>query len=954
MALPERLHQLRRQHRGRRSSSTSCSSEATGRGSGIAGLIVSAARDASTRLVTPRTSRPAGACAAHGERDRPAPHDDRRRHQLRPGDRSARRRPSLPGRSRHVALRDAARLRPVHRLRPRERRRPRSQARRARARSRPKPTSLEPDWLTTFDPDARRRVEIRGSAAARRATRYGTSSQSAAACSRRRTATTRSRRPPAAPRRSTTSRSASGDVAGTGARCAFDPDAVPQTAPSGVDVAEQHARHVHLHDAPAGDGRRGPRRRGRARTIFVHHDPDLPAAFPPASVAAASRRRSSPSLTGLGGARRQQILFATSRRPVHANRANGEARARLAGRRRIRSPAAHRLARASRPAPCRRPWANRSASASRSATSTATAARRRRRRHGGQGLRLGSERDSARPASPSHRALASRRTRARPHNRAERGIIASPALADLDGDRRSRSSSAAWTATSTSGTACGVAAARLPGAGRRPDAHGVDRSGDAPGRPEAGNGQAVALAGHEDRFHAGRRPAPRRRQARHRRRHQRGLPRGAELRVDGNGTIGLFVSAGVALAGERPRLRDPGARQRSTPRRREPGGPLPRRAGRSGSRSSRTSCCRGSRATPGAPALADIDGDGTLEVGIASVVGPGVPLPRRRHVVLRRRAPAVCRARSRPTPPAWAPTRRRPRPYASIARARQRRVRADRARRRRRLRRRPAPASAGWSTRSSRRSSSRTTAHLIAYRATTGDVAPALPAPPRRPVFLGSPSIADVSGDDVPEILIGSGGYLVHAVDATGVEAPGWPKFTGGWIIASPAVSSRFDIKGQVVAVTTREATLGLARPRPARRPGAVAALPPRRAEHRLPHALSPPALSPASRGRTRPCAARPSRERDLGLPAEDVGGAADVDDAAPLLARLGRSVARPRCLLFAASSISRRERGSRRSRCRCRCSPAPSRRSRARAGSCARRRRRRRSRASACRRRSR
>ena len=75
-------------------------------------------------------------------------------------------------------------------------------------------------------------------------------------------------------------------------------------------------------------------------------------------------------------------------------------------------------------------------------------------------------------------------------------------------------------------------------------------------------------------------------------------------------------------------------------------------------------------------------------------------------------------------------------------------------------------------------------------------------------MFLGEPSIADVSGDDVPEILIGSGGYLVHAVDANGHDAPGWPKFTGGWIIASPAISGRFYIKGQVVAVTTREGSL--------------------------------------------------------------------------------------------------------------------------------------------------
>src|SRR5262249_2747996 len=62
-------------------------------------------------------------------------------------------------------------------------------------------------------------------------------------------------------------------------------------------------------------------------------------------------------------------------------------------------------------------------------------------------------------------------------------------------------------------------------------------------------------------------------------------------------------------------------------------------------------------------------------------------------------------------------------------------------------------------------------------------------------------------GDDAPEILIGSGGYLLHAVDADGADAPGWPKFTGGWLIASPAVSQRFG-KGQSIAVATREGNL--------------------------------------------------------------------------------------------------------------------------------------------------
>ena len=68
------------------------------------------------------------------------------------------------------------------------------------------------------------------------------------------------------------------------------------------------------------------------------------------------------------------------------------------------------------------------------------------------------------------------------------------------------------------------------------------------------------------------------------------------------------------------------------------------------------------------------------------------------------------------------------------------------------------------------------------------------------PMFPGSPTLiedytffhnstmADVDGDDYPEVLVGTGGYYLRAVDACGNEAEGFPKFTGQWIIPAPAV----------------------------------------------------------------------------------------------------------------------------------------------------------------------
>jgi hypothetical protein len=69
--------------------------------------------------------------------------------------------------------------------------------------------------------------------------------------------------------------------------------------------------------------------------------------------------------------------------------------------------------------------------------------------------------------------------------------------------------------------------------------------------------------------------------------------------------------------------------------------------------------------------------------------------------------------------------------------------------------------------------------------------------------ILGAPVAADIDGDGRGEILIGSGGYLLHAFRKSGEDAEGFPKFTGGWIFAPPAVG---DLDGdgepELVSVT--------------------------------------------------------------------------------------------------------------------------------------------------------
>lgn len=74
--------------------------------------------------------------------------------------------------------------------------------------------------------------------------------------------------------------------------------------------------------------------------------------------------------------------------------------------------------------------------------------------------------------------------------------------------------------------------------------------------------------------------------------------------------------------------------------------------------------------------------------------------------------------------------------------------------------------------------------------------------------FFHNATVADLSGDGYPEVVLGTGGYYVRAVDACGREAPGFPKFTGGWIIPSVTMGD-LDGDGSLEVVTgTRDGWL--------------------------------------------------------------------------------------------------------------------------------------------------
>jgi hypothetical protein len=79
--------------------------------------------------------------------------------------------------------------------------------------------------------------------------------------------------------------------------------------------------------------------------------------------------------------------------------------------------------------------------------------------------------------------------------------------------------------------------------------------------------------------------------------------------------------------------------------------------------------------------------------------------------------------------------------------------------------------------------------HLMAaWNGKTGKMMPGMPMPIEDYTFLLNHAVADLNGDDYPEIITGSGAYFLHAVDACGHEAESFPKFTNGWIASGAAV----------------------------------------------------------------------------------------------------------------------------------------------------------------------
>jgi hypothetical protein len=96
--------------------------------------------------------------------------------------------------------------------------------------------------------------------------------------------------------------------------------------------------------------------------------------------------------------------------------------------------------------------------------------------------------------------------------------------------------------------------------------------------------------------------------------------------------------------------------------------------------------------------------------------------------------------------------------------------------------------------------------HVVqAWNAQTGAELPSFPQAVEDFQLLSSPAVADASDAPGNEILVGTGLYYLRNISLTGVEGTGWPKFTGGWLFATPAIGDTDGDGNLDVTTLTRE-----------------------------------------------------------------------------------------------------------------------------------------------------
>jgi Subtilase family len=98
---------------------------------------------------------------------------------------------------------------------------------------------------------------------------------------------------------------------------------------------------------------------------------------------------------------------------------------------------------------------------------------------------------------------------------------------------------------------------------------------------------------------------------------------------------------------------------------------------------------------------------------------------------------------------------------------------------------------------------------IDAWNTTTATMQAAFPQVVNDLEFFDQPIVADVGGAAGGAYVVeGSANSDIRAVNALGAEAPGFPKFTGGWVVNSPSFGPFGTLQEQVLVAGTRDGDL--------------------------------------------------------------------------------------------------------------------------------------------------
>ncbi len=780
--------------------SSSCSSEATGKGAGIAGLLISAALDqADAGHLTVRRTDPTGA-----------------RHPLSPNevaqlftmtaddidfsnDRdvtflpiivTTKRYASQPGWDQYFGYGRANARTAIQAV--------------AAGAIPPEADILTPGWWTTLDPVRTPTVAVTGSAAAPRSSGFGW--ELAFGCSVQPTddAFTPIANVPNLTAPVAAANLATWSIADAATHCAFDPSAVATTAPSGTaspdDTPDMFTVTLRLRVTDA-DNRRGESR----RTIYLHHDPELRPGYPrdipgsgePSPLFVRLRGRHSRQASELKG--NQQLLVPTTDGVILALLDNGknvngwpvttDLLPLHTGSRAFTSGAL--------PVTFHESLGNGIAAADldgdgRTEVVAGSLAGK---------LYVWNQDGKRRSGFPvaTDPAFSARSARDK-FNRLQRGLLAAPVLVDLDGDTKLDVVSAAmdrhiyaWhdDGSAVAGWPVLVVDRTMMASVDATSGHVVPKftSGDGQAlqgtkivatpavAPLLGDGKPVIVVGTNEEY----RETP-------------------NFSSQGNSAVNLYLTLGLFSRANGRLYAIPAGGTGDASVASNPAGPyLPGWPAHVAVL--KDNLLPWIEGVPGSPAMGDVDGDGKLEVAVAGVIGPTYVLksdgtsfygngPDGRPVTLPSDQAAYGAQNDTTDAPSVAalgsPTFARIDGTMSVVV--------------------PAGGLGRLVDLAAAAQQLPHDAQVDAWNASTGIFLPGFPHVIDDTQFLTNPVVADVNGDGHAEILAGSGGYLLHAVDAHGVAPAGWPKFTGGWIIASPAVGPLG--RRITVAVTTREGQL--------------------------------------------------------------------------------------------------------------------------------------------------